>query len=188
MLEKPYFAEARLRQKLAPWKLQGIPGCLERKVLRNLDFLQGKVPPRVMAVYFRSIWGGWATDCRMRSLLRSQDRTLRPCVLGCGWDEDSLYHYSRCKVYWHFLAMPRKGGLGIPLCNRSAEAFLLLAPLGWEDQIRLAFGMYALYRAVQHLRHCPEASGPSASQAIALLKAFLPKAALGSNCAKLLFP
>ena len=184
-LQKTYFPEARIRQKLAPWKLSGIPAYLERRVLSNLALLREWCPPRVMAVYYRSVWGGWVTDMRMRSLLESQgQRHLRPCVLKCGWDEDSVYHYGRCEVFWRFLAQPRRGGLGIPFACRSGEAFLLLMDLCDEDKVRVALGMYALYRTVQYYRHNPTTN----AQPISLLRAYLCKAHGGSKSSHLLRP
>ena len=118
----------------------------------------------------------------MRSLLQSQGKACRPCVLGCGWDEDSVQHYGRCKIYWEFVSTTRKGGLGIPLSNRSAEAFLLLSRLDPEDQIRLALGMYALYRTVNLLRHHPQ----SELNPVDLMTRFLRRAAAGSKAVRLL--
>ena len=152
-MQKRYYPEARIRQKLIPWKMSGLPADLERSILSNFRLLRDWCPPRVLAVYFRSVWGGWVTDCRMRSLLQAQGRALRPCVLQCGWDEDSVHHYGRCIIFWRFLAQPRPGGPGIPISYRSGESFLLLSSMHIHDKVRVASGMYALYRTVQFLRH-----------------------------------
>jgi hypothetical protein len=181
-LEKVYYPEARIRQKLVPWKVTGVPAYLERRVLSNLALLKEWCPPRVMAVYLRSIWGGWVTDERMSNLLRAQGAAVRPCVLNCGWEEDSLYHYGRCSVYWEFLSQPLGAGLGIALQCRSGNAFLLLNDMGPEDKIRLALGMYALYWTVQYLRHHSNTS----AQPITLMKTFLNKAHQESKSSALL--
>ena len=88
-LQKHCFVESRIRQKLVPWKLKG-PAHLEEKVLRNFRLLSQWAPPRVMSVYLRSIWGGWVTDERMKSLLKTQGTARRHYVLNCGWDEFPL--------------------------------------------------------------------------------------------------
>lgn len=183
-LGKSYFAEARVRQKLIPWKVTGVPAHLERRVFMNLALLSQWCPPRVMAVYFKSIWCGWVTDVSMKGLRKTQGLGIRPCVLNCGWDDDSVFHYGRCSVYWHFLSLPRSGGLGLPATWRSSNAFLLLDDVRPEDKVRLALGMYALHRTVQYLRHHPD----SHAQPIALLKAFLHKAHGGSKSSMLLRP
>ena len=103
-----------------------------------------------MAVYFRTVWNGWVVDARMKVLLRKQDKQCRPCVMNCGYDEDAVEHYGRCKVFWKFVSMPRPSGLGLPLEWRSAEAFLAVRDgMVDEDKVRMVLGMYALYRTVQ---------------------------------------
>eukprot|EP00973_Karenia_brevis_P033896 4677120-Karenia_brevis.AAC.1 len=46
-----YYPESRIRQKLSRWHLRGIPGILERRVLRALEVLAQWCPPRVLVVY-----------------------------------------------------------------------------------------------------------------------------------------
>ena len=82
----------------------------------------------------------------------------------CGWDEDSLYHYGRCGVFWRFLA----DVWGIPLHHRSAESFLLLGKMDEEQKVKVAKGIYALHRTVQFLR---QNIGVNANP-LALLKLF----------------
>lgn len=93
-----YYAESRVRAKLAHWNLNGIPGILGRKVLSNFELLSAWCPPRVVAVYLGTIWNGWVTDRRMRSLRVAEGRAMRSCRLQCGWDEDSVEHYGCCRV------------------------------------------------------------------------------------------
>ena len=149
----PYFKESRVRSKLAVWNLSGIPARLERRVLKNFALLSKWCPPRVLSVYFRTLWNGWTTDIRMRSLRKQQGLPIRGCMLKCGWDEDSVQHYSCCRVYWHFVSMRRPAGLGVLLEKRSRETFFMLSSdLTEEDVVRLALGMYALHRSVSHGR------------------------------------
>ena len=107
----------------------------------------------MLAVYFKTLWNGWVTDDRMKGLLKSQGREIRPCMLGCGRESDRIEHYGRCSVYWEFLARPCPTGLGIPMAWRSAEAFLMLTDMQDHHKIKLALGMYALHMTVQHCRH-----------------------------------
>ena len=80
-------------------------------------------------------------------------------MLGCGYEEDSVYRFGRCSVFLRFVSTSRPRGLGIDPSLRSAEAFLFLLDMPDSDKLRLACGMYAVYRAVQSCRHsaCPEA-------------------------------
>lgn len=180
--QKQYFASCRVRQKLAAWKLKGLPAHLESRVFQNFALLREWCPPRVQAAYFRSVWSGWVTDDSMKTLLKAQGLKCRSCVLNCGWDEDSLFHYGRCNVFWQFVALPCGKGLGIPYACRSADAFLLLTDMETEDKVRMALAMYALHRTVQYLRHSPNVT----AQPDMLLKGFLNKAAHGSKSCRLL--
>ena len=119
-------------------------------MLRSFYTLSTWCQPRVMATYLRTVWGGWVTDSRMKGLIEP----VRPCVLGCGCGDDDVKHYTRCAVFWEFASKSRPSGLGITTCTRSAEASLLVAEgMSEEDKVRMALGLYALYRVVQIRRH-----------------------------------
>ena len=63
--------------------------------LRKLQYLSDWVAPRVCAATFSTLWNRWTTARRFQK--RNLD--CNRCVLGCGGEaEDSLEHYSRCKV------------------------------------------------------------------------------------------
>eukprot|EP00973_Karenia_brevis_P077467 10763333-Karenia_brevis.AAC.1 len=70
-LGQPYYPESRLRHKLVGWRLRGVPGIIERRILRAFQLLRSRCPPRVMAIYLRTIWNGWVTDRRMKNLNNS---------------------------------------------------------------------------------------------------------------------
>ena len=42
-----YYSESRVRQKLVCWKLSGIPGLQERRIIGNMRLLADHAPPRV---------------------------------------------------------------------------------------------------------------------------------------------
>ena len=180
---KPYFPNARIRQKLVSWRLYGIPAHLENRILRNFALLRRWCHPRILTVYFRSIWGGWVTDERMKSLIAKTGGKCRSCVLGCGYEQDMVEHYGRCRVYWEFLSQPLGTGLGLPVALRSGETFLWLSENSDEDKVRLALGMYALYRTVQTLRH---AEGNAQLDCKKLMKIWIKKAAQRSKASALL--
>lgn len=94
-LSSPYYAESRVRGKLVRWGLKGVPAHLERNVSAAFDILKLWCNPRVQVPYFRTIWNGWVRYRRMNTLVSNG----RDCVLGCGWDEDSIEHYSVCSVF-----------------------------------------------------------------------------------------
>ena len=142
-----YYEASRLRQKMCRWSLTGVPRFLEERVLRNFKLLSSKCPPRVLASYFRALWNGWCTSRRMRTMA-GHSGAIVPCSL-CGGGQDSLEHYSLCEVFWSFCCKARPAGLGLAQSIRSREAFFLLVPgMEEDDCIRMAFGIYALFRTV----------------------------------------
>ena len=145
--------EGRLRAKLAVWKLNGVPGQQERRVLKNFQLLKASCQPRIVACYFRTLWNGWLTFRRMRTC--PTWKSANRCVLGCD-AEDSIQHYALCSVFWGFAFAQSPGGLGLGLHLRSKETFFLVNPqLSDEERIRIAIGIYALHMVICHCRSQP---------------------------------
>ena len=182
VLAERYFRDSRIRAKLFGWRFDILPGHLETRVMNRIRTVKENCPPRVLAVYFRSLWNGWVTYSRMKMLLAP-----RPCVLGCGWVDDDLGPYVCCGLYWSFVCRPRPGGLGVPAATRSKDSGLLLSSeLGEQNVIRLAAGLCALYRTVNVYRfagHTPTPQGVTK-----LLRAFSRRALENSASFKLLLP
>ena len=150
--------------------------------MNRIRTVKENCPPRVLAVYFRSLWNGWVTYSRMKMLL-----ALRLGVLGCGWVDDDLGHYVCCGLYWSFICRPRPGGLGVTAATRSKDSGLLLSSeLGEQDVIRLAAGLYALYRTVNFYRFAGPT--PTPQGVTKLLRAFSRRALENSASFKLLLP
>ena len=176
-----YYAESRLRQKMTRWHLVGVPRHLEDRVLRNFKLLSTQCQPRVLAAYFRALWNGWCTSRRMRTMA-GHSGTVLPCVL-CGKGQDSLEHYSLCEVFWEFCNKDRPQGLGIHLSLRSRETFFLVRPrMADEDKIRMALGIYALFRSVIYCSS--EAS--ARPKLMTMLRLWAKRATDGSNARLLL--
>ena len=105
-----------------------------------------------MTAYFSTVWNGWVTDYRMRTLNTSKG--VRQCVLGCGRGSDQLEHYATCSVFWEFATKPCPRGLSLHLSSRSRNTFLLVnADQSVEDRVKMGLGIYAIHRTVQLLRH-----------------------------------
>ena len=102
-MEKPYYHLPQIRQKLVRWKLLGIPASHERRVMANSALPWSQCHPRVLAIYFKTVWDGWVTDDRMKILRVTSGLTCRPCLLGCGFDVDTVTNYGRCSMFWNFL-------------------------------------------------------------------------------------
>jgi hypothetical protein len=158
----PYFRDARIRAKCYPWKFSILEGRLEGRILSRMRLLATSCPPRIQAVYFRTLWNGWVCYDRMKDLLQQKG-----CLLGCGWDDDALGHYICCNVFWHYARMPRPHGLGLTHVQRGREAAMLVSPsLAEDDVVRMAIGLYALYRTVNYLRFAAPADRPPDVQAL----------------------
>ena len=109
---------------------------------------------------------------------------MRCCVLGCGCGTDDLDHYVRCRIFWEFVLAPRPKGLGLQGSANISEHFLAVeCGMSDEDKVRMALGIYGLYRAVQVLRiRC----NPALSRPMVLLRLWTKRAADGTIAGKLL--
>ncbi|CAE8598073.1 unnamed protein product [Polarella glacialis] len=149
-----YFPLSRVRAKLVRWNVPERGDIADRRILRNFALLAKWCQPRILTVYLKTLWNGWSTDRRLQSLRRSQNQPCRTCLLGCESAEDSVDHYACCSVFWKFACAPRPVGLGLQTELRSKSTFLLVrSGLREEDSVRIALGMYALYRVVNICRH-----------------------------------
>ena len=119
-------------------------------------------------------------------------RILQPrrCVLGCGWEDDELEHYVCCSFFWNFIRKQRPQGLGMTTVPRHRDSTFLLAPqLDDDDAIRMAAGLYALHRTVNHICFSgPVRTAQSEQGTMRLLKAFCRRALEGSDSRRLLLP
>ena len=152
--------------------------------MARLRAVQRNCPPRVLGVLFRSLWKCWVTYCRMKKLLDP-----RPCVLGCSW-EDELGHYVCCSIYWSFLSKPWPQGLGITAALRGKDSSFLLSPLLYENgAVRLAAGLLALYRTVNHYMFSgSHANNPRSYHKFTMLRIFSKRALEHSSSFRLLWP
>ena len=143
-----------MRSKLFRWSVPGIPRNVETLAFKRFALLAQWCQPKILSAYFRTLWNGWATDRWLANMLASQGKARQGCVLRCGWDEDSLEHYSCCRLFWSWASSSRPFGLGIPAHFRSRASFMLLNPeLSVENAVRLGIGIYAMQMTVQHCRH-----------------------------------
>ena len=137
-----------MRSKLLRWEVPVFPRARAERALRLLPRPRTLVPPRVMAAVIRTWWNGWVTARRF------QQRCGSRCIFGCGAGEDSVEHYSMCKVLWAFSA----GFLGMQPAPHPAQrraAFLLLDGTQVSDCVltRSAVRMAAAYFVHCRVRH-----------------------------------
>ena len=145
MHAKMPIGEDRFHIRLARWQLPGIPLRVARRALRQLNDLRGLVPPRISAAILSTAWNRWCTSRRF------QVRCGRDCTLGCGADEDSTEHYSRCVIMHNFATE----FLRLSFCRaRGLEVFTFCYD-GWSSQkemIKAGILIYATYRVTETLR------------------------------------
>ena len=156
----PYLVERRIRQKLGRWCLTTPIGHATRRVLWSLGIIQRRCPPRVCSGYLRTLFNGWTTSRRMRTLAGGAER-IQSCVFGCSGALDCIEHYALCPILWRFLSKPKPMGLGLPMAHRSLDNFLLAARGTTTQQVvAMATAVYASHRASMALRKdrslCPE--------------------------------
>ena len=166
MLPRPRVVdlEPRIRHKLDRWQVDVWPRHRVAHCLTFLSALRNKVPPRVWAAVWRSLWNGWATS------RRTQGRHGLPgCMFDCSpGAPDSVEHYAQCArlhaVAGRLLGLPR---------HESQEA-RLAAFLGLDVRasmpeghvLRVAVRLCAAYRTHCLCRHGHVRRGPAAEEAL----------------------
>ena len=68
------------------------PGRRAQRATGLLHLLGPRVPARVWAAVWRTLWNGWATNRRMQG-----QGAVQRCIYGCSAD-DSIEHYAFCPV------------------------------------------------------------------------------------------
>ena len=145
----PYNAEERLRHKIKRWKIDGPPTKLVKQISRSISVIGGSCRPCVISGFFRTLWNGWPTSARMRTMAGAQG--TQSCVLGCEDAEDRIEHYLLCRKVWELLQRRPPQGMGLDRSRRNIKAMLLAdATLTDAERMAIAVSCYAIMRTV----HC----------------------------------
>jgi len=161
---QPYDAIERIRQKIQRWKLEGAPGHLSRRIHANLDAVGKLCRPCTTSAMLRTIWNGWPTSARMRTLTGAP---VGKCVLGCEFAEDRVEHYLLCEKVWAYLLRPVPQGLGMRPELRNHTSMLLAAcGLTEADKVTIVVAVYAISRAVHVASQCSRKLNPRALLAL----------------------
>jgi hypothetical protein len=145
--------ENRVRQKLARWKLQGPPAHVSGRCVRVLGHLSKVASPAICAGYLRTIFNGWPTSARMRSMQGAGP--IMACLFGCSASaEDRIEHYARCPVVWQFLSAAWPNGPGTNLELKGIDAFFgLCKGMSEERWLLTAKAVHAVGKVVMYRRH-----------------------------------
>jgi hypothetical protein len=147
----PFNDENRIRQKVRRWNLEGPAAHVGQRISRNLIVVGQCCRPCVLGFMFRTLWNGWPTTARMRTM-KGAPKTVR-CLFGCECGDDRIEHYLVCRVVWKILPQIsiRSGFLSIAYRSRQC---MLLAERGLQEVEceRIAIAVYAIARSVQNLR------------------------------------
>ena len=154
-----YNTHDRIRSKLTRWNFEGLPRQVADRFELNLKRASKMIQPRVTAAVFGTAWNRWCTERRFQR--RSSPCNF--CKLGCGGAaEDSIEHYSRCKVLKECHATE----FGIK------SSWLFPQWIGVHDDCKSdgglvcgAVGAYASYRTTNAARHAGGMSAEAAKRA-----------------------
>ena len=142
-----YDALAWTRHKLELWGIRDRRDA--ERSLRRLQQLGDAVPPRVMAAAIGCVWSRWTTARRFQNRRSA-------CLLGCGDGEDSIKHYSGCRiarsVARRWLGMSFR--ISDPLAHWTYSAPTcaeIEATPGWWARVALL--QYAVNRTTNSCRH-----------------------------------
>ena len=161
---QPYDATERIRQKIQRWKLEGAPGLLSRRIHANLEAVGKICRPCTTSAVLRTIWNGWPTSARMRTLTGAP---VGKGVLGCEFAEDRVEHYLLCEKVWNYLLRPFPQGLGMrPELRNHTSMLLAAAGLTEADKVAIVTAVYAISRAVHVASQCPRKLNPRALLAL----------------------
>jgi hypothetical protein len=145
----PYNVEMRVRKKIQRWKLQGPEAIVACRIIRNCAVVGAKCRPCIAGTFFRTLWNGWPTTWRMRTMPGAAD--IRPCLLGCASACDRIEHYLVCPIAWGVLQTHR--GIELHWGRKCLQAmFLALGGLEEREVMAIAIAVYAIARTVQPLR------------------------------------
>ena len=145
----------RIRHKFRRWKLNILPGHIAGRVTRALLIIASRCRPCVLAAVWRTMWNGWPTSARMRSMAGNGEGT---CALGCRAAADRIEHYAVCPVLWHCFAAPTPIGLGLVRQLQCLEGFLCIAhEMSDSERAQMAVGVYAAARTVHTRKDAPTA-------------------------------
>ena len=86
--------------------------------MNSISVIELTCRPSVVSSFFRTLWNGWPTTYRMRTM--SGAPKTQQCVLGCRGAEDRIEHYLVCKKVWAALEGRPPQGLGI---HRSRQKY-----------------------------------------------------------------
>jgi hypothetical protein len=151
---QPFDAEDRIRTKIRRWGLKGPPAHVARRIANNLKIVGRRCRPCVAGMFFRTLWNGWPTTARMRSMKGAPQ--TGECLLGCLHGDDKIEHYLVCEQAWTELTKPQPQGIGLSFARRTRES-MLLAERGLDESevAKIARAVYAIARTV----HCVRAHG-----------------------------
>jgi len=150
MAWRKYSLENRVRSRLTRWRFIGPEAHVARRVCSNFPVLHEYCRPCVTSSYLRTIFNGWPTSARMRTMQGASP--IGQCALGCG-GIDRIEHYSMCPHIWAFFRMERPRGLGLPDRLRSLEGFMM-AERGMTkvEKVAMAIGVYAACKTIAQAR------------------------------------
>lgn len=150
----------RVRMKLERWQLPHIPRVAADRFLNRIVELRARVPPRVSAAVLGTAWNRWCTARRFQR----RESAANTCLLGCGGGaEDSIEHYSRCRILraFHASVLDIQDDFLLPMWLGTADA--ARHP---ELHTRGAIGAYAAYTVTNAARHGLPFEGDSAARAL----------------------
>eukprot|EP00973_Karenia_brevis_P074853 10403351-Karenia_brevis.AAC.1 len=150
----PYDVESRLRHKLKRWQLQGSLPQISREVIKSISVIRDACRPCVISSLFRTIWNGWPTTARMRTM----NGAIAPqqCIFGCNGAEDRTEHYLVCDKVWAVLQRRPPQGLGLKHSQKNLKAMMLAeGTLTNTERMAIAVACYGISGTVHSLRSAP---------------------------------
>eukprot|EP00973_Karenia_brevis_P083857 11636159-Karenia_brevis.AAC.1 len=151
---EPYDAHERVKQKMKRWNLSGNQDVIAREVMRSLQDVSKSCRPCVTGACFRTLWNGWPTSARMRSMPDAFGTQM--CAFGCPHAEDRVEHYLVCPYVWRVLKQSPPRGVGLDENSMTLKTMLLADHQTSGVKARIAIACYAISRTVQSVPADPQ--------------------------------
>ena len=148
---EPYDPAKRTNEKIRRCRLKTKNVDTAARIVENMKTIGQYCRPCVVGACFRTMWNGWPTTARMRSMRHAAP--VGQCVFGCHEQEDRIEHYLICNQVWEVISRRPPTGLGLRLERRNIESMLLAAwDLTLKEKLAAAIACYAVARTAACIR------------------------------------
>ena len=148
--EQPHDVSTSIRQKTLRCNFHSPLAHIANRIKASVEEMGNWCRPYVMSAVLRTIWNGWPTSARMRSMSGTVVRTRG---FGCATAEDRMDHYWAFSKAWVSVNKPIPAGLTLSTQRRNLQS-MMLAEKGLRGDEMICIFISAFYAITRMRRHC----------------------------------